>query len=274
MRSLTFWLVTLLFSVSAWATEAFSEEPIALNNITVRICGTTAYPPVSWITPGGRVEGVNAMIVHALLKPLGISVDDQQDSNWQRCLKEVELGNVDIMTGFRNEVRSEYMVFLETPIVREDINLFYPASKPLVFNDWEGLSGKRVGVLMGDSFGDRVDSALAKYLRLEWVSSQRQNLLKLADHRLDAVPMGKLSGQLLINAFGLTGQIDSVATDVSDYWYVAISKRSPLMQWLPRLNSELKALLSDPKLIPLWMKQQRSMYLQSTAEETSGQDIP
>ncbi|MCO4786424.1 substrate-binding periplasmic protein [Marinomonas atlantica] len=274
MRTLAVALSALLFSVSSCATESLFDESSELQGMTVRLCGTPAYPPVSWVTSSGRVEGVNAMLVRTLLNSFGVSVDDRQSSNWRRCLKEVELGNVDVMTGFRTEARTHYMVFLDTPLVKEDINLFYPASEPIEFNGWAGLSGKSIGVLMGDSFGDRTDAELAKYPRLEWVSSQDQNLLKLADRRLDAVPMGKRSGQLQIDVLGLAGQIDSVATDVSDYWYIAISKHSPLIKWLPELNSQLNVLLSDPKLIPLWMAQQRTMYLQSAEAKTSEKDIP
>lgn len=276
MRAIIAALSLVLFSPVIWASEpqSFSDSPKKLSDLSVRLCGTTAYPPNSWVAPSGRVEGVNAMVVRALMAKLGVTVDDQQNSNWQRCLKEIELGNVDVLTGFRNEHRSQYMAYLDTPIIKEDINLFYPASQPIEFSGWEGLTGLRVGVLMGDSFGDRADAALSKYPSLEWVSSQHQNLLKLADHRLDVVPMGKLSGQLQIDALGLTGQIGSTGTDVSDYWYVAISKKSPLMQWYPELNQALTELLSDPAFVAQGVAQQRSLYLQTMSRIRLTKDMP
>ncbi|WP_417551610.1 substrate-binding periplasmic protein [Marinomonas fungiae] len=273
MRAVILALSLLLSNAAIWAAE--SQSPAAqATHLTVRLCGTTAYPPNSWIAPSGRVEGVNAMVVRTLMAKFGITVDDQQNSNWQRCLKEIELGNVDVLTGFRNEQRAQYMAYLDTPIVKEDINLFYPANQPVEFQGWESLTGLRVGVLMGDSFGDRADAALNQYLSLEWVSSQHQNLLKLADNRLDVVPMGRLSGQLQIDALGLTEKIGSTATDVSDYWYVGISKKSPLMQWYPELNRALAELLSDATFVSEGGRQQRDLYLQTMARMPLRQGLP
>lgn len=214
------------------------------------------------------------MVVQRLLNSLGVQVDTRQNSNWRRCLKEVELGNVDVLTGFRNEERTHYMAFLDTPVIHEAIDLFFPIEQPVAFNGWQSLSGLRVGVLMGDSFGDRTDAALNEYPSLEWVSSQYQNLHKLVDNRIDVVPMGRLSGPLQIEVLGLTGEIASTSTDVSDYWYVGVSKKSPLIHFLPELNQALAQLLSDPSLIPQWVEQYRAMYLESMATSSMHKELP
>ena len=106
--------------VAAQDSQVVSPRP-SLKGLSVRICGTPAYPPVSWVTPQGQVQGVNADVIRALLQPLGVKVDDQQNSNWRRCLKEVELGNVDMISGFRTQAREAFMTFLETPIINESI---------------------------------------------------------------------------------------------------------------------------------------------------------
>ena len=254
-------LIGMLFTASN--VLANEQTAASLEGLSVRICGTPAYPPVSWIAPNGRVEGVNAALIRALLLPLGVQVDDQQNSNWRRCLKEVELGNVDVISGFRNEERQQFVTFLDTPIINESIYLYYPIDSPFEFTRWEDLAGMRIGVMRGDSFGDGPDSALKTYPDLEWVSTQNQNLLKLAGGRLDAVPMGKLSGQLQTAALGLNGQVGYTATQVNDYWYVAISKKSPLVQWVPQLNQRLERLLRDSSIIPGLLKRQQALYLET-----------
>ncbi len=251
----------MLLGSSASRAEDTSSDSLA--GLKVRICGTPAYPPVSWIAPNGRVEGVNAALIRALLLPLGVQVDDQQNSNWRRCLKEVELGNVDVISGFRNEERLQFVTYLDTPIIEESIYFYYPIGAPFEFTRWENLTGMRIGVMRGDSFGDGPDAALQTYPDLEWVSTQNQNLLKLADGRLDAVPMGKLSGQLQTAALGLNGRVGHTATDVNDYWYVAISKKSPLMKWLPELNERLERLLKNPAIIPSLLARQKTLYLRT-----------
>ena len=233
----------------------------ALSALTVRVCGTTAYPPVSWVNDDDQVDGVNVAVIRLLLEPLGVTIDARQNSNWRRCLKEVELGNVDILSGFKNTQRQQFMTYLDAPVIRESIYLYYPIDHPLVFQDWPSLAGLRVGVLMGDSFGNEVDAALNEYPSLEYVSTQDQNLLKLADNRLDVVPMGKLSGQLDVHRLGLKGKIGHTKTDVSDFWYLAISKKSPLLQWLPLLNQRLNTLLQAPETVAELVEHYHRMYI-------------
>ncbi|WP_421847698.1 substrate-binding periplasmic protein [Marinomonas sp.] len=269
--------INLFIWLSAFnALQAFAEATapeVELSSLTVRVCGNSAYPPASWVNSNEEVDGVNVAVIKMLLEPLGVTVDIRQNSNWRRCLKEVELGNVDMLSGFKTDrreqfltfldtpiIREQFLTFLDTPIIRESIYLYYPIKHPLEFKDWRSLAGLRVGVLMGDSFGNEVDAALREYPSLEFVSNQDQNLLKLADNRLDVVPMGKLSGQLDLNRLGLEGKIGKTASDVSDFWYLGVSKKSPLIKWLPLLNQRLHVLLKDPKTRSDLVKQYQQVY--------------
>lgn len=265
---MTRWLS--LIALVCWLPATYA---VPLDQLTVRICGTPAYPPVSWVDQSGRVTGLNAQVIKALLEPLGVTVDDRQNSNWRRCLKEVELGNVDVISGFKTEPRQSFLSYLPTPIINEDIYLYYPINQPIHFQSWQDLAGLRVGILMGDSFGDEADEALRRYPNLEFVSKQDQNILKLVDARLDAVPMGKLSGLLDIRRLGVDGKIGYTATDVSDYWYVAISKRSPLMAHFAVLNQRLQQLLADPTYTATLLQQQQRRYLESL-DLAAQQDAP
>ena len=252
--------VILVVSASVPALAESSAELDGLSGSTVRVCGNNAYPPVTWINKDQQIDGINVAVIRRLLEPLNVTVDTYQDSNWRRCIKEVELGNVDILSGFKTDVRQQSMIYLDAPIIRESIYLYYPLEHPLNFEGWEALAGLRVGVLMGDSFGNKVDAALHKYPSLEFVSTQDQNLLKLADNRLDVVPMGGLSGQLDLRRLGLEDKIGYTETDVSDFWYLAISKKSFLVKWLPLLNQRLEQLLKDPATVPKLVTQYHKVY--------------
>lgn len=249
------------------SVTTYANDLSDLKGMSVRLCGTPAYPPVSWVTPDGHVEGVNADIIRALFEPLGVIVDDLQNSNWHRCLKEVELGNVDVVSGFRNEARKQFVTYLDTPLISESIHMYYPIDSPITFESWSDMADWRIGVLMGDSFGDGPDEALKGFSHLEWVSTQDQNLLKLADGRLDAVPMGKLSGQLQIATLGLEGLLGDTPTNVTDFWYIAVSKKSPLMPWFDEINARLKQLVEQPDFIAGLLDQQQALYLQTMQQK-------
>lgn len=273
-----FWL-SVSFGLNA-STLSSSQQDVTvpplkgLAELTVTVCGNSAYPPVTWVNSQGQTDGVNVAVMRLLLEPLGVTLDTRQNSNWRRCLKEVELGNVDILSGFKTKRRQEFAIFLDAPVIRETIYLYYPIKQPLKFTDWTALSGLRVGVLMGDSFGTEVDAALQQYPRLEFVSTQDQNLLKLADNRLDVVPMGKLSGQLDLQRLGLKEQIGYTETDVNDFWYIAMSKHSLLVPWLPLLNQRLNYLLKDPDLVNKLVERYYQIYTTDLGLDIESDDSP
>lgn len=257
-------LLSMLFSWDALAdSNVLVEKALSLeglSGLTIKVCGTSAYPPVSWVNADEKVDGVNVAVIRMLLEPLGVTVDAHQNSNWRRCLKEVELGNVDMLSGFKTTKRQQFLTYLDAPVIRESIYLYYPIEHPLIFSDWKALADLRVGLLMGDSFGNEVDAALHEYPNLELVSTQDQNLFKLADNRLDVVPMGKLSGQLDVQRLGLEGKIGHTKTDVSDFWYLAISQKSPLIDWLPLLNKRLNRMLKKPDMVSELVERYRQIY--------------
>ena len=262
---LLYWvLLGMLFPWNALADNSVLVDKTpsldGLSGLTIKVCGTSAYPPVSWVNADEKVDGVNVAVIRMLLEPLGVKVDAHQNSNWRRCLKEVELGNVDMLSGFKTTKRQQFLTYLDAPVIRESIYLYYPIEHPLIFRDWKALADLRVGLLMGDSFGNEVDAALNEYPNLELVSTQDQNLLKLADNRLDVVPMGKLSGQLDVHRLGLAGKIGHTKTDVSDFWYLAISQKSPLIHWLPLLNKRLNRILEKPDMVSELVERYRQIY--------------
>lgn len=225
----------LIGSLSSFAST--NELP------TITVCGSPAYPPISWIEDG-HIIGLAPMLVEKMITSLGYLINTEQDSNWSRCLKEVELGNIDmVVAAYQTKRRKQFMQYLEEPIVIEPITLYYNKKKPITSVQWEDLKGLKAGILFNDSFGDIADQKMREYLNIEFVSTGAQNIQKLAIQRIDLMPLGAIGGVLQVKKLGFENEITSLPTPiVSDYWHVGISKHSPLIKHVKQLNDALVTL--------------------------------
>lgn len=189
-----------LFFSSLISCSAFCK-PLDLSQ-TYTVCGHSIYPPISW-TEGGEVKGIGPYLVSKVFSQFGIKVSFQQDSNWQRCLRELERGDIDIAAAlYKTEHREKYYQFLSTPIIKEPIVLFYNKNYPQKFTTRTDLKGKTMGVLFGDLFGDEADLWIKDNMHVEYVSTGEQNFGKLVRGRIDIMPLGKYGGELQSKKLG------------------------------------------------------------------------
>lgn len=124
----------------------------------IRVCGDPN--PVDWMTPEQRkdhyqtyrISGISIEIVKATFKVMGRSGTFIGSLPWNRCLSEVENGNVEFAMGaYFNEARSEifdYSVHYNTLTPQ----IFYLKSKPVIAADLSELRRYRGCGLIGSSY--------------------------------------------------------------------------------------------------------------------------
>ena len=261
-------LVPLLLAVCA--LQAHARELIA--------CGHPAYPPVSWVA-GGELRGLAPTLairedaseqprdlarlgngtggelqtvvgsdgLDQLFAELGLTVRLEAFGNWKRCLQEVREGRADIVVAaYRNRERERHFAFSAHHLVVDPIVLFVRRDRRFVFDDWEDLRGRSVGLLLGDSFGERFDRFAETALRVERVSTGRQNMRKLVLGRIDFMPIGRESGRLQRRQLGYEDVVEALPQPlVTEYYHVAVRKGSELEALLPEIDLRLTALHAD-----------------------------
>lgn len=212
-------------------------------------CGHPSYPPVSWHSQGELV-GLAPQVVRQLFAELGYEVRMRALGNWKRCLLEARQGRVDIVVAaYRTREREAWMGFTREALVADPIVLFVRRDKPMRFDSWNDLRGRTVGVLLGDSFGDRFDHFAAQHLNIEWVSSGEQNFIKLAQGRIDFMPVGLYSWKLQNSRFGYDQVIvQQPGQLVTEHYYIGVRRHPPLLALLPRLEQRLRELAADGSL--------------------------
>jgi len=253
MRLRCCWLLVLCLSVSVSAQARL-----------LKACGHPFYPPVSWLEQQ-RLVGLAPALVEMLFTELGYQVEFVADYNWKRCLREVELGNADIVVAaYHIASREHYLAFSSTPLVDDPAVLFVHRKRAQQPFDLQQLVGQRVGLLLGDSWGEQLDSFLEQYTRIEYVSRNRQNFAKLAMGRIDYMPVGKLSGQLQSEKLGFAEQLVALDHTIShESYFLAVGRHSGLERHLGWINRQLSLLQRNGSISRLTEQYSRH-YLESS----------
>ena len=206
-------------------------------------CGHPYYPPVSWVQQQ-RLIGIAPTVVKLLFGELGYQVKLDIVGNWKRCLWEVKNGHADIVVAaYRIASREPDFSFSKQHIVSDPIGVFIHSAQSEKYHSLDDLKGKRVGLLFGDSFGDKLDKFIASNNHIEYVSQGRQNFKKLAYGRINFMPLGTMSGKLQTKKFGYTQQIITAPFELTtEYYYLAIGRHSELDKHLPYINQRLTEL--------------------------------
>ena len=149
-------LTGLLLACSLLASTGHADTPRPV----LTACGHPFYPPVSWVSEG-QLKGLAPQLTQQLFAELGYDVQLIADTNWKRCLLEARLGNIDIVVAaYRIASRESYLVFSEEYIIADEVRIFVNNDADTPITGMEDLPGKTVGLLLGDSWGDRFDAFL------------------------------------------------------------------------------------------------------------------
>ncbi|TCK04891.1 substrate-binding periplasmic protein [Marinobacterium mangrovicola] len=230
---------SMLLSTLFLTLDQAQADPRARPQVSV--CSHPIYPPISWVE-NGEIHGVSATVVQRIFEGLGYGVSLHQEESWKRCLKEAEKGNIDVIAAlYKLKQRESYILYSADPVVAEPVVFFYSLHNPVSWNSWEDLRGKAVGMLFGDTFGADEDALMARYMRVEHVSSGEQNFAKLVSGRIDLMPLGIYGGPLQAKKLGYEPQLGYIEKPLTiEHWYIGISRKSPLIKHMPQVNAALK----------------------------------
>lgn len=106
---------------------------------------------------------------------------------WKRALAELDIGIAGVAGIYKTEERVKKYDFSE-PLFTERMAVYYNVSQPVRYKELSDLYGKRIGVLLGWSYGDAFDRARSeRKFVVEEVYNDSQNFEKLAQGRVDVV---------------------------------------------------------------------------------------
>lgn len=247
----------LLLSLPLMVTAAAAD--------TITGCGHPAYPPWNW-EHQGQIVGTCAEVARQAFAAAGLRLKLDYVGPWARCQALVERGEVDVnICAFDNARRREHSVIVEPAMGRNEAAIFVRRGSPLRFEQWEDLSGLRVGMVHGVSLGTAFDDFLQRHTQLDRALSETLNMRKLAAGRLDAVATGRELGLLTLAVNDCAAHIEARSTAVLvGELFIQMSKRSAHLATLPKV----RAWLQRPEykaLLPQLHKQHAELYISQQA---------
>ncbi len=224
----------LLLCLSLWPIAAFSQSP----SITLKACGHHDYEPWNWQSDN-QIKGVCAAVIKTLFAKLAVEVDLTYIGPWKRCQSYIKSGQADInICSFMNEERKTYSEFIDTPMGFNENAVFVKKGREFAFNSWDDLIGKKVGMVLGVSVGEKFDDFLEKNTSIEKVASYKQNFSKLLLERIDFIPIGRFAGLAMLQHLAMQEEIVALPKPiVTGKLYISMSKKSPYLHLLPKVEA-------------------------------------
>lgn len=257
MQKLISHLFAVIFLLAASLGSAAGRE--------VKACGHHDYPPWNW-AKNGEVVGACADVTRKVFERLGHTVNLTYVGPWKRCQALVQSGEVDVnICAFKNPERETYSRFVEVPMGTNLIAIFVKKGHEFPFEKWRDLTGKRSGVVNGVSMGSEFDTFLALQTQLETVTRPVLNLRKLANDRLDFLPLGLEAGLLQAQLYGFGDSIVPLHKPALDgKLYISISKHATDLH---RQIPEIEKYLSRPEYrneIASLLRRHREQYVRES----------
>ena len=192
------------------------------------------------------IVGAGPDITIKVFADLGIKISSLYQGSWDVVQEYARSGKVDVLVAaYKTAERETYMDY-STPYTVDPVSLFVKKGKDFVFTDKEDLIGKKGVVTIGDSYGQEFDDFLKEKLSVEKVATPDEAFALLIDGEADYFIYALYSGQNALAAKKLTGQIVILPNYVSvENFYLTISKKSPLVKYLPQVNSLLEKYKAD-----------------------------
>lgn len=217
-----------------WLSCVFAA---AASDQAVNVAVDAAYPPYMFgKTPA---QGLYPEIIRAAFSVSGIRVT-VTGYPWKRALGLGREGKAAVGGIYQNLTRMAVYDYSD-PIYRETLRVCVKTGHAFPFKGVVDLSGKRVGINRGWSYGEVFDSARRSGLFVaEEATDNQANLTKLILGRVDCVIVDELSLLQIVKRMGWTDQVETLDLPaVVNSVHLVFAKHSAKTDLLERFNQGL-----------------------------------
>lgn len=218
--------------------------PVHAQDMNLELAVDNANPPFMY-NEDGKAAGLYPAMLAAVFSKMNVPVKVSAYP-WKRVLKLGEEGAAGIGGIYKNPDRLKIFDYSD-PIFSERLVLFINKDKAFDYSGLKDLSGKKVGILLGWSYGADFDEAKAKKaFTVEEGKSDEANFNKLTQGWLDCVVAIELAGQKLITQKSLRDKIVMADTPVAvNDTYLVFAKSVDKTALLTQFNAALAGMKND-----------------------------
>lgn len=192
------------------------------------------------------IVGAAPEIFTKIFSKLGLKVSFKYVGSWDVVQEKMKSGEVVLLAGaYQNDARKEFMAFSD-PYTIDPVSIFVKKGKTFPFANWNELINKKGVVTVGDSYGQKFDQYIKDSLNVVAVATPDEAFELLSNGQADYFVYALYSGRKAIASKNLQEQIDILPNYVSsEKFYLAISKKSELVDYLPQVNQLIKQYIAD-----------------------------
>lgn len=227
--------VFLLISVSVNAHVLNTDHDHDHRHGALRVT-FSVWEPFAIEGPDGQQRGIDRAIMTEVASRLGLELQPQA-CPWRRCLKMLEIGDIDIMTSIAYTAeRAEYAYYIKPAYSRVTPVFYYNRKSPVTIANYSDLSELTLGAVVDSRYFEPFDSDTS----LEKFEATSEILLirMLAAQRVDAIVGSDANADYQIRRAGL-GNIIAKApyrTGNRNEIHLAVSRNSSLMTRLEQIS--------------------------------------
>jgi polar amino acid transport system substrate-binding protein len=175
--------------------------------------------------------------VEKVFSELGFKVDSRFVGPWDAVQLKAKEGEIDaIVALYKTKDREQYL-FYSVPYTVDPIEVFVKRAMNSCFKT-ESLLKKMIATI-GDSYGQEIDDLISQQkLEITRVATPEQAFALLEKMKGITSYIALYSGRRVIAESNLTN-IHELGTISHENFYIGISKKSPIAELLPEINSIL-----------------------------------
>ncbi|MEI7688751.1 MAG: transporter substrate-binding domain-containing protein [Candidatus Nomurabacteria bacterium] len=207
--------------------------------------GHPAWAPIMY-QEGNQIIGAGPEIADMIFKELDLKVLFPYEGLWDVVQAKTKSGEIDmIVAAYKTAERETYMDYSVIYTV-DPVSIFVKKGKTFPFVNWNELLSKKGVVTTGDSYGQAFDQYIKNSLSVASVTTPDEAFNLLLTDQADYFVYAYYSGTNYLTSKNLNSQIEVLSNYVSsENFYMCISKKSPLLVYLPKINSILERYKND-----------------------------
>lgn len=230
------------------------------------------YPPYTFGQTGAAPTGGSAL---RLLEEIFAGIKGVEASvillPWKRCQQMARLGQVDgILPLIKDAEREQYLAFSDSVWEQRSVFWYKRAKHPqgIAWRSFEDIAGLPLGMLLGSFISAEMEAAFSARGTLERVGAPDNLFRMLLAERLDLVALDEGVGNYVIHKNGWDQQLVA-ATQIINMQeaYLGISKASPALSLLPRLNERIRVLKAQRRFKQIPIETSRAGWIDPTPEK-------
>jgi polar amino acid transport system substrate-binding protein len=245
-------IVLVYFVASYFSKDKLPKELIA--------SGHPAWPPIMY-QRGDQIVGAGPEIAQKIFSDLGIKVTSKYEGTWDTVQRKAKDGSIDILfAAYKTKEREAYMNY-SIPYTVDPVVLVVKKGKAFPYNKWEDLINKKGVVTTGDSYGQDFDNFIKEKLSVEKVTTPKEAFYLLDQEKVDYFVYALYSAQDYIFKNKISDKAEIISKYISaENFYLTISKKSPFLKLMPKVNSLLEKYIKDGVIKQIIEKNKKSLW--------------